>query len=480
MAGLSSLEIAKRGLQAQQYALDITSNNIANANTEGYSRRSAVITETSPLISGGMSYGTGVLVEGVKTYRSELFDKEIRTTGSSLSGFEKDVEVYTKIEAVLSEPTESGIAETITEFFTAFDQLAMTPEDEAARLYTTEVAHNLSEHFNTVSAKLTELKNDINDEMNSQVLLANNLISDVAGLNKAIALADSKSGQDVQTYHDQRELKLEQLAEITDISVAMQSDGQANVYANGVCLISDSDYSDLKLKINIDPDTGEAAANIFAFDSVKERSTKIEPNAGKLVSYMKHFNTTLDRNESGTAALSVFKSVDKLASALAEKVNAIAVEGYGMDDAAPPERSIFEAAEGDEINADTIRVNSELKEDPRKLPISSKPVTSGNNDLALQIARLGQDTRFIGEQTANEFYSGFLGQFATHMNYAENNHNRLSLVSEQLANQRESIIGVNEDEEALSLVKFQRVYEACSRLVTTLNEMLQVTVNLGR
>lgn len=481
MAGLSSLEIAKRGLQAQQYALDVTSNNIANVNTEGYSRRTAITVESSPRISEGMSYGTGVLVEGVQTYRQEFFDKEIRANISSLAGYDTDVEVYSKIEAILSEPSSQGLSESVTEFFTAFDQLAMTPEDEALRLYTVELTQTMCEQFNNISGKLSELKDDINDQMNSQLLLANTLISDIAGLNKAIALSGADTGQDIQTYYDQRELKLEKLSGITDVSVAAQTDGQANIYANGINIVSDSNYSELKIKTSVDPETKELTADLYAYDPIRKKETLIEPNTGKLSTYMKHFNQTLDANEQKQSAFSVIRSLDTLAGTLGEKVNALALEGYGLDDTTLQERAIFMPAEnGESITAETLKLNPELRQNSRSLPIASAPGVSGNNDVALKIARLAQNANFIDQQTANEFYAGFLGQFATYSKYANSNQSRLQLVSDQLGNQRQSIVGVNEDEEAISLVKYQRVYESCARLVATLNEMLQVMVNLGR
>jgi flagellar hook-associated protein 1 FlgK len=480
MPGLSSLEIAKRGLQAQQYALDVTSNNIANINTEGYSRRTAIMKETSPLISEGMSYGTGVLVEGVQTYRMEFFDKEIRSNMSSLSGVDTDVEVYKKIEAILAEPSQEALAETITEFFTAFDKLGMTPEDEALRLYTVELTQTMCEQFNTVSAKLGELKNDIQDEMDAQVLLANNLIKDIGNLNYAIGKSGAETGMDIQTYYDEREVKLEKLSEIMDVSVAVQSDGQANVYVNGINIISDNDVSEIKLRSSIDEETKEVSLKMYSYDEVKDKFTKLEPNTGKMASYMKHFNETLDPNEQSSTAMSVIRSVDQLANAMATKVNEISVSGYGLDDSDAPSRVYFNEFDSEPINAANISINQDIMKDPRTMPLASEPGVSGNNDIALKIARLGQDSTFIGDQTANEFYSGFVGQFATYTQYAESNQSRMQLVSNQLENQRQSMIGVNEDEEAISLVKFQRVYESCSRLVTTLNEMLQVLVNLGQ
>jgi flagellar hook-associated protein 1 FlgK len=317
--------------------------------------------------------------------------------------------------------------------------------------------------------------------MNSQLLVANNLISDISGLNKAIAMSGAETGQDVQTYYDQREVKLEKLSEITDVSVAIQTDGQTNVYANGICVVSDSNFSELKIKTSVDAETKELTADLYAYDPIRKKETLIEPNTGKLATYMKHFNETLDANEQKDSALSVIRSIDILAGTLGEKVNALAVEGYGLDDTTLQERAIFAPQEnGEAITAETLKLNPELRQDSRLLPIASEPGVSGNNDVALKIARLAQNAAFIDQQTANEYYAGFLGQFATYSNYANSNQSRLQLVSDQLENQRQSIVGVNEDEEAISLVKYQRVYESCARLVATLNEMLQVMVNLGK
>ena len=478
MAGLSSLEIAKRGLQAQQYALDVVSNNIANINTEGYSRRSAIMVESSPIVGAGLSYGTGVLVDSVQTYRQEFFDKEIRSNISSLSGYDTDVEIYQRIESILAEPTENGLSESITKFFSAFYDLSLSPEDVATRTYVAEVTSTMSDQFQTIGTKISELKNEIGNKIQSQLMLANGLISQIAGLNEAIASVNGQAGQDVQTYHDQRELKLEQLSAITDVSVAIQSDGQANIYASGICVVSDGDFSELQVKSDIDSNNGSMTLRLSSYNKDTDKSITVVPNSGIVATYMKHYNKTLNSTEESD--VSIISKIDKLADAIVTNVNKIAIEGYGLDDKTAPNRTIFMEYNNQPNLASNIAINPELLDDARKIPIATGPGLEGSNDIAVQIARLANDSTLINGYTSIEYYSGFVGQLATYSQYAENNQSRLQLISDQLGNQRESIIGVNDDEEALGLVKFQRVYESCSRIVTTLNEMLMVLVNLGK
>jgi flagellar hook-associated protein 1 FlgK len=195
---------------------------------------------------------------------------------------------------------------------------------------------------------------------------------------------------------------------------------------------------------------------------------------------MKHYNVTLDDNES-SEEFSAFKKLDDFANAIVKKVNQHSMEGYGLDDnaAASPGRAFFEPAVGD-ATATTIEISEDIKGKPRDLPVSGAPGEPGNNDVARKIARITEDNAFLDSLTPQEFYSGFLGKIGTMGKEAKSGENTTRLVADQLTNQRESVIGVNLDEEAVNLIKYQKAFEASSRVINTTNEILATIVNLGR
>ncbi|MFP4529249.1 MAG: flagellar basal body rod C-terminal domain-containing protein, partial [Candidatus Kapaibacterium sp.] len=108
------------------------------------------------------------------------------------------------------------------------------------------------------------------------------------------------------------------------------------------------------------------------------------------------------------------------------------------------------------------------------------PGEPGNSDVARQVAQLATNHKFLDSQTPQEFYSGYLGKIGSMGSEAKNGSNTTRLVTDQLSNQRESIIGVNLDEEAINLIKYQKAFEAASRVINVTNEILATIINLGR
>jgi len=128
MSSFSSLEIGKRALLAQKFGIDNTSNNIANVNTPGFSRRTAVMSETDAYKTNGDYQGTGVQVDLLRSFRQELLDKEVCGNLSQQKGYEIDQSYLQQISSVFGEPSDSGLSELTTSFLNTFNTLAQNPE----------------------------------------------------------------------------------------------------------------------------------------------------------------------------------------------------------------------------------------------------------------------------------------------------------------------------------------------------------------
>lgn len=124
MANFSTLEIGKKALIAQKFGLDVTANNIANVNTPGYSRRNAVLSEDTSVQRNGFFLGNSVVVKHIQSFRSEYYDREIRSLTSRNSSFDIESQLLKRIETVLGEPSGDDLDTMITDFFKAFEQAA--------------------------------------------------------------------------------------------------------------------------------------------------------------------------------------------------------------------------------------------------------------------------------------------------------------------------------------------------------------------
>lgn len=479
MSTFSSLELGKRALMAQRFGIEVTSNNIANVNTQGYSRRAAVISETSPILQGGHFMGTGAMADKLRSFREEFFDREMRSTLSRRSTYENDELIFQRIESILAEPSKYAIGEDVTQFLNSFEEIAMKPEDIGLRETILGKAQTLVEKLNRISHQLTEARNEVGNSVSLDVGKANSLIAEIAELNKNIANTKSSSQNEAQTYVDQRELKLEQLAELAGVTVTFEGDGNANVFMNGMNIITGSNFSTIQTSESINSATGERTLSIELFDKAKNLTTKLNPQSGTIASNLKHYNTTLDPNDS--TGFSVFKQLDDYVNALAQNINNLTAGGYGLDDTNPnsPGRLFFEPGVG-KITAATIKISNDILDKPRDIPFSSAPGEPGNASIALAIGRIAQDSTFLNGQRPSEFYAAYIGKIGSLSQEATNGKDTTRLVAEQLNNQRESVIGVNTDEEAINLIKFQKAFEASSRIINVTNELLSVVVNLGR
>jgi len=480
MSSFSALELGKRALLAQRFGIDVTSNNIANVNTTGYSRRSVVISETSPIYRSGNFMGTGAMADKLRTFREEFFDREMRATLSRRSGFENDELVFQRIEAILAEPSKYAIGEDVNAFLSAIEELAVKPEDVGVRDTIIGKAQTLAEKLNRTSHQLVEARAEVKNSIELNVQKANRLIVEIAELNKNIANSKSISQNEAQTYVDQRELRLEKLSELAGVTVTFENDDSSNVFLNGMNIVTGSSFNKLGVNEVINETTGERTLNIRLLDEKDKVLATITPNSGIIASNLKHYNVTLDPNDS-TNGFSVFRQLDDFVDRLATMINNLTMNGYGMNDTDPnpPGRLFFEPAVG-KITAGNIRVSNDILDKPKDIPFSSRPDEPGNAEIALAIGRIAQNTNFLNGQKPSEFYNTYIGKIGSISQEATNGKNTTRLVAEQLSNQRESVIGVNTDEEAINLIKFQKAFEASSRIINVTNELLSVVVNLGR
>ncbi|GAB5466268.1 MAG: flagellar hook-associated protein FlgK [Candidatus Kapaibacteriales bacterium] len=475
----SGLEIAKRALLAQRFGLDVTSNNIANANTAGYSRRSATYSEATPFNSQGNFVGTGVMVDKLRTYREEFFDREIRDSQSRKSALETDDKIYNQIAGIIGEPSDFGITETVVDFFNAFSELSVKPDSIGLRQNLITKTQIMTDRFNTVSQKLSSTREEVLSDIYSSVDKVNELSSQIAELNSAFASGKRLTLEEAQTAADQRELKLEELSQLTATKVTQNDNGSVNVFLNGINIVTGAFASEIKL---VDEVNGEERnLRLLKIDGNGNTLNAIKPESGELERLIYHYNNTLDPNEN--SEFSPSSMLNSFAEATIEKVNSLTRSGYGLDDpdngGAGSQRTFFDESEGN-TNAINFQINKELIDDPRSIPLSSAATESGNGNIATSIAFLQNDTDYIDLVSPVEYFSGLVGELSAKANQSRNALATSKIVTEQLNNQREAIIGVNLDEEAVNLIKFQQAFEASSRMVTATNEILSTIINLGR
>jgi flagellar hook-associated protein 1 FlgK len=241
----------------------------------------------------------------------------------------------------------------------------------------------------------------------------------------------------------------------------------------GSTVVTGVTANQLKLNEAVDAN-GERTATIDIVNNLGATLVTIHPDSGEFASALKHFNVTLDDKDT-SGGFSVAGELDTLAATFIAKVNAVSIAGYGLDDTVAPNRNFFSGTD-----ARTIDLDVNVKDQPRNIPVAAGAGVPGDNTIARGIADLAGDVTFLSNQTPSEFYANFLNRIASAGADAATGLKVTETVGDQLNAQRESVIGVNLDEEAVNLIKYQRAFEAAARIVNTTSEVLQTLINLGQ
>ena len=236
MGSLSStLSIATQSLLAQETALSVTNNNIANANTIGYARETVNLSETSPISNGSLTIGSGVTVSGISSVQDELLSLRIQSQTSAQSSSDAQVNALNQIQTLFP-LSGNSLASSFSGFFTSLSALSANPTDTADRQTVISSAQTLVDQFNTISAGLSGPSSSLNTTVQTDVTDVNQLAGQAATLNQEI-LQQKATGQDSGTLEDQLGQVELQLSSLTNLTVTHTESGDSLSTGNGTPLV---------------------------------------------------------------------------------------------------------------------------------------------------------------------------------------------------------------------------------------------------
>ncbi|WP_368490686.1 flagellar hook-associated protein FlgK [Clostridium sp. BJN0013] len=314
MPGLFSIfNTAKSGLFAQQTSINVTSHNIANAETEGYTRQRATLVTTTPYTMPSMNaatiagqLGTGVTVASIDRIRDSFLDYQIRVENAINGHYTARDEYLSQVENILSEPTESGISSLMSKFFNSWQNLSSSSQNSST---VAQQAYQLTNDLNSVYAKFTSLKDNTHSETKTAVVDINGMLSQISELNQKIK--DVKmSGNNPNDLMDKRDLLLDQLSEKFGINIDEKKYGGINVTTSNSS-IYDKDVNDngtapliseggSPLNIVQANDSDDINVATFSYVSSINKKTDADTTTGKAtyeVSYYKKGDTLSDDNK---------------------------------------------------------------------------------------------------------------------------------------------------------------------------------------
>lgn len=455
MAGLSSaLSIAVSGMEAAQGALEVTSNNIANVNTTGYSREVANLEESQPVDFGSLQFGTGVTLASVQSIRDNILELSLNQATQQQGMLDTEVNGLNQVQALFNDSAGSGLQSVISSFFNSFQQLATDPTNTQYRQEAISAGQSLATSFNQVSSALTSQQQSADLSVVQSVSQINTLISQIAALNDQIAAAqNSDAGSGVLV--DQQTQLIRNLSQLVGISVTDANNGTVTVSTtNGSALVVGTQSFNLTTQIN--PATG--------FNDVYSEGTDIT-------------SSIQSGNLGGDIALrdqeipSVLSSLDTLASGIATAVNNTSTAGYDLN--GNPGTDFFVPLTSTTGAAANLAV---AITDP-SLVAASSDGTSGSNGNANTLAGLANQN-IVDGQTPTNYYAGIVDQVGSDTSSAQTQQQSQSLLLQQLQDQRGSVSGVSLNEEAANLIQYQQAYEASAEVASVIDQLTQTTINI--
>ena len=459
----NALHIGLTGMRASQQGLNVAGHNIANVSTEGYTRQIVEMASNNPLKLDNLIFGSGVNVQSIIRVRDEYLDRQFRDENQLMGSYEKQAESVELIEAIINEPSDSGLQQAIEDFFASLQDLADNPESSSVRTTVSEQGSSLATTFNQTWDQLENIRDNKNLEIIDQVAQINELLDQVADLNVRIGSAEAL-GDQANDLRDKRDAVLDNLSRMVDIKAEEDpNNGMITVSLSGQAVVVMDNVTHIEAKSeNID---GKEYVSLYN----PETQQSLSFAGGELQGLVEVRDSIIPE---------VQEYLDTLAISIIDEFNAVHRTGYGLQgnrDSAPTNIDFFEGE-----SASTMTLNTKIVNDPGNIAASGSGA-AGDNENALALAML-RDEQVLnnGQFSFEDYWASAVSSLGLKSStISERLSNQQALV-ENLENFRESVSGVNLDEELINLVKFQNAFGANARVITTTNEMLGIVVQLGK
>lgn len=492
MAGLfDSLGTAARGLRVVQSGLATTGHNIANADTEGYSRQRSILQTSLPQQTGAGWIGTGVEQISVERVVDRFVGERMIRETSRQATLDVQASIYRQVESVVTGAEGEGLSDDLTRFFDALDDLsnASDPGQPAARAQLLAAAERLVDSIHRHDAQLRSLQRDADRSVTSLVSEVNAITAEIAVLNQKIAAAEVTAP--ANDLRDQRDRLVLALAEKVDISLVSDERGMLSIRISGGLPLVDKDLAS-RLEAVVDP------ANPHPFDPTF--SQVWYEGAGSFFDASSlirggELGGTLEARDRLLA--SAIRELDAFAFTLAESFNQVHRGGFGLLDDQPhdffadlsAQTSVDDAARNFALAADVDPAQggsaSNIAAGAQLDPVAGGPGAAVGDTAwveRLKDLRTANGTTYLAGDVAGaptgpssslvNTLGKWIGDVGQGARTAERSLTQQNAVLSAVRDRRDEISGVSIDEEVAELVKLQAAFQANAKVMSAITEML--------
>lgn len=488
----SGISIALRALQAQQTSLDVTGHNVANANNPNFSRQSAIHAATRPFPTPMLGYtpsggqmGTGVEISQITRMRDNFVEMRLRQQFHSLKYWESLKDGLTQVELFFNEPTENGIHAALDQFWDSLQDLSREPDFDSVREVVVQRAQVLVEAIRNTRQQLQNLRDNVNTNIRTKVSEINSLSSRIADLNVQIGKI-SATGSLPNDLMDTRDALLEDLSKLVDIEVIQDHANMFSVTVGGASLVHRSTaYGMSTNRVPQENEGYEKNEIIWA-----ATGAPVEISFGELGGLYELRDKVQD----------FMGDLDDWTFDFATEFNRLHNQGYdlngvgGHESDEDSERLDFfefkKASDEADIKfaALNIIVNSDIADNVENIRAAYLEVEEGESEgddfdgvgnglNALRLAQLRFKPPEESEVTLGEAFTSIISTLGVVTQKSLKMVENEEVLTNHLTNLRESVSGVSLDEEMANMIRFQHAYNAAARMMTAVDETLDVIIN---
>ncbi len=445
----SAMWIAAHALDVNQGALDVTTNNIANANTPGYSREVVDLSEGTPVEIGNLTFGTGVNLQQVQSVRNQVLTLQIAEQTTQQSGAQTQLNSLQQVQALFADPTQ-GIGTNLTAFFNSLSQLSTDPTNGAQRSAVITAAQNLATSFNQTAQSLTSNQATLNQSVSNTVNQINGLTKQIAQINAQVGQMQ-QLGKDPGALLDQENQLINQLSQLTNVSETQTQQGLTLTTGNGTALVVGNQSYALQV--------GSGTNGMQdVFSQGQDITSTIQGGA---------LGGTIQVRDQDIPGL--MTQLNTLASQFADGINAAQAKGFDLN--GNPGQPLFSYNAAGAASSFAVATT-----DPNAIAASSDGTPGSDGNIANLMAVETQP--LPSGQTPTDSYATLVAQSGTFASQAQAEVTATTTSLNQLNDQLGSISGVSINEETANLLNYQNAFGAAARVVSTINQLTATVLNM--
>ena len=536
MSILSIFDIGKTALMANQTAISVTSHNISNVNNPDYSRQEVVLGIKTPIKIRGGYLGRGVSVDGIKrSYDKFLTDMLINQ--ENMLGKSKILgDIISQIEEIFNEANRSGLTGTINSFFNALEDLSSNPSDITKRTVLKNVAEELISKFKSMEKNVEDTTVNIKFEMGELVKKVNSIGKEIAEINKKITQLEAGGVGQANDLRDRRDALLKELSGIVDIKYYENSDKAVVVMIGMRNLVSGGEFNELSMSQTFDGDifkldgidiserisSGKLGGLVDAlklinnevlykfrkllagftneFNLIHQLGYDLNNNTGNnfftpltniyyeehsqlgtitAISVNNYANLKFDEYYINIKPGNTYEVVNNNAVILSGSYvsgSPIVFDGISVtiSGAVNPYDSFFISPIKNFIKYAGVNIN-----DVKEIALASIPNAPSDNTNLLSLLDLKQNPiPALNSKNIYDFYNDITSKIGVLSASASDNLRFDQTLYNEISNRKNVAQGVNLDEEAVNLIKYQRAFEAAAKVIQVANELLDTLVKI--